>query len=79
MSNLICGWMGIGENSQEGKLELIRQETIAAIAEEQAVIFFTSGKCSPVAHSEWQEDVVLIGEEISDYEETMVEFFEMCA
>jgi hypothetical protein len=32
----------------------------------------------PISSGEWQEDVVLIGEEISDYEATMEAFLEEC-
>ena len=69
--------MGIDENSQEGRLEIIRQETVAAIDMERAMVEF-GAYCSTLPSSEFNETPDMVGEICpDDYEFTMREFFEL--
>jgi len=90
MSNLnervVVEWLGIEKGTPEFVSELSKLEWSDAMREEQAVIYFTNDETEednkdqfrPISSGEWQEDVVLIGEEISDYEATMEAFLEEC-
>jgi hypothetical protein len=94
MSNLnerVCKeWLGLEEGTVEFVSELSKLDWSDAMREEEAVIYFTNASAQeqeeednkdqfrPYSSSEWQEDVVLIGEEISDYEATMEAFLEEC-
>jgi hypothetical protein len=80
MKNKICEWMGLIEGSVDYIEEVSRQEWNDALAEEQAVNYFTS---RPAIVSDFTNhnytEVDLPGEVYPDYEETMQEFLEMCA
>lgn len=72
MKNQICEWMGLEVGTVEYKLECIRQEFQADLERETAMVYFGAYNSTS---NEWQEDNILPGEMIDDYDFTMAEMF----